>query len=95
MRLNEFEDAHGWDKKEGVYNVAIISKLGKSYEGKGLSYKEAKLLLNRTVGGYQTDVFPDDVDATVRWHTSGEAAIMTIPSTHAEIEFWMEKDKRA
>ncbi len=80
--------------KEQKYNVAVISKLGKHYPGKGLSYDEAKQLLNSTVGEYQSDIFPNDPDANVHWHTDGEAARMNIPSTDTKIEFWMEKDMR-
>ena len=94
MKLNEIEDRWGWGKVEGKYSVAILSKLGKSYELRGATYKDAKETLNRVVGDYQSDVFPSDGSANVRWHTDGEIAKMTIPSTGAELEFYMEKDGR-
>ena len=101
MRLNEIT-ANGFkdELKHGPqYRVYVMSPLGKHYEGKGLSYKDAKYLLNDIVGQYQSDVFPEDPYADLKWHSDGEVAVMTIPS-HKEgvpdrkIEFAMERDRR-
>lgn len=101
MRFNEITTKDFKDElKEGPrYSVYVLSRLGKHYEGRGMSYDEAKRLLNNTAGQYQSDVFPNDPLADIRWHSDGEVAVMTIPK-HSEresdikIEFAMERDRR-
>lgn len=102
MKLDEITRSQFKDElKHGPrYNVFVISRLGKSYEAKGLPYKEAKYVLNDLVGQYQSDVFPNDPYASLKWDKDGEGAMMIIPS-HSDKEpdnkigFYMEKDNRA
>lgn len=102
MRLNEItaDEFKNVLKHGPRYRVYVMSPLGKHYEGEKLSYEKAKYLLNDIVGQYQSDVFPEEPAADVRWSSDGEVAVMTIPSYKKDepdrkIEFAMEKDNRA
>ena len=101
MKLDEIT-AKGFkdELKHGPqYRVYVLSKLGKYYEGEGLSYDEAKYLLNDLVGEAQSDVFPQDPGADMRWAKDGESAVLTIPSYRKgeedrKVEYGMERDNR-
>ena len=80
--------------RQSKYRVYVLSRIGKHYEGENLDYNEAKQSLNKLVSDYQADVFGEDPSASVEWHSDGEIATITIPSTGTKIEFAMERDKR-
>lgn len=81
------------EKIEDLYDVVIASKIGRFADIKGVPYDEAKQQLNRMVGDYQSDIFPEDPLATMEWKNKGHGAIITTHTGH-KIFFYMVKVKR-
>lgn len=88
MKLGEIKEA-----QEDVYDVVIASKLGRHADYKDLPYNDAKQKLNRVVGDYQSDIFPEDPLATIEWKNGGTGAIIT-QHTGNKIFFYLMRSDR-
>jgi len=88
MRLEDIKE-----EREARYDVVVSSNIGRYADIKNKPYDEAKQGLNRLVGQYQSDIFPEDPLATIEWKNEGNAAVIE-QHTGNKIFFYIMRNEK-